>query len=58
MVHDKADGGFYIALLDSAMPPKSGFDIVTDKNFRKDAYLFVEDQSRVIVLAALKIKLF
>jgi phosphoribosylformylglycinamidine synthase subunit PurL len=47
--HDVADGGLYIALLESAMPKELGFDIRTDKNFRKDAYLFGERQSRVVV---------
>lgn len=47
--HDVADGGLYIALLESAMPKELGFDIETDKNFRKDAYLFGESQSRVVV---------
>jgi phosphoribosylformylglycinamidine synthase len=47
--HDVADGGLYIALLESGMPKELGFDIETDKNFRKDAYLFGESQSRVVV---------
>jgi phosphoribosylformylglycinamidine synthase subunit PurL len=47
--HDVADGGLYIALLESAMPRELGFDIETDKNFRKDAYLFGEAQGRVVV---------
>ena len=50
--HDVADGGLYIALLESAMPNELGFDIGTDKNFRKDAYLFGESQSRVVVSVA------
>jgi phosphoribosylformylglycinamidine synthase subunit PurL len=44
-----ADGGLYITLLESGMPNELGFDIETDKNFRKDAYLFGESQSRVVV---------
>ncbi|WP_066829751.1 phosphoribosylformylglycinamidine synthase subunit PurL [Rufibacter ruber] len=47
--HDCADGGLYITLLESAMANEFGFDVVTDKNFRKDAYLFGESQSRVVV---------
>ena len=50
--HDVADGGLYIALLESAMPNELGFDVETDKNFRKDAYLFGESQSRVVVSVA------
>jgi len=47
--HDVADGGLYIALLESAMPKNLGFAIKTDAAFRKDAYLFGESQSRVVV---------
>jgi phosphoribosylformylglycinamidine (FGAM) synthase-like enzyme len=48
-VHDVADGGLYIALLESAMPNNLGFDIVTDDDIRKDAFLFGEAQGRVVV---------
>jgi phosphoribosylformylglycinamidine synthase len=47
--HDVADGGLYIALLESAMPNNLGFDIDTDSDFRKDAFLFGEAQGRVVV---------
>ena len=47
--HDVADGGLYIALLESAMPHQLGFAVKTDTAFRKDAYLFGESQSRVVV---------
>jgi phosphoribosylformylglycinamidine synthase subunit PurL len=47
--HDCADGGLYVALAESAIPNGLGFDIITDKNFRKDAFLFGEAQSRVVV---------
>ena len=47
--HDVSDGGLYIALLEAAMPKHLGFSIKTDGNFRKDAYLFGESQSRVVV---------
>ncbi|KAA3439642.1 phosphoribosylformylglycinamidine synthase subunit PurL [Rufibacter hautae] len=47
--HDCADGGLYITLLESAMPKELGFTISTDSSFRKDAYLFGESQSRVVV---------
>ena len=47
--HDVADGGLYIALLESAMPNQLGFAIETDSNIRKDAFLFGEAQGRVIV---------
>ncbi|MBC7607580.1 MAG: phosphoribosylformylglycinamidine synthase subunit PurL, partial [Burkholderiales bacterium] len=48
-VHDVADGGLYIALLESAMPNNLGFSIETDSDFRKDAFLFGEAQGRVVV---------
>jgi phosphoribosylformylglycinamidine synthase len=47
--HDVADGGLYIALLESAMPNNLGFEIETDSDIRKDAFLFGEAQGRVVV---------
>ena len=47
--HDVSDGGLFVTLLESAMPHDMGFDISTDENFRKDAFLFGECQSRVVV---------
>jgi len=47
--HDCSDGGLFITLAESAMKGDLGFEITTDKNFRKDAFLFGEAQSRVVV---------
>jgi phosphoribosylformylglycinamidine synthase len=47
--HDCADGGLFITLLESAMPNGLGFDISCDEEVRKDAFLFGEAQSRVVV---------
>ena len=47
--HDCADGGLFVALLESAMPNGLGFDVSCDDSVRKDAFLFGEAQSRVIV---------
>ncbi len=47
--HDCSDGGLFISLMESAMCKGLGFDISTDKNFRKDVFLFSEAQSRVVV---------
>jgi phosphoribosylformylglycinamidine synthase len=47
--HDCADGGLFITLLESAMTNGLGFDISADSEIRKDAFLFGEAQSRVIV---------
>jgi len=48
-VHDISEGGLFVALLESAMHNELGFNVETDTNFRKDAYLFGESQSRIIV---------
>jgi len=47
--HDISDGGLFITLLESAMRNNLGFSITTDDNIRKDAFLFGEAQSRIIV---------
>jgi phosphoribosylformylglycinamidine synthase len=47
--HDVSEGGLFITLLESAMAGGLGFDINTNGSFRKDAYLFGESQSRVVV---------
>lgn len=46
---DCSDGGLFMALLEKSMASNLGFDISTDKNIRKDAFLFGENQSRVVV---------
>jgi phosphoribosylformylglycinamidine synthase len=47
--HDVSDGGLYITLVESAMPRELGFDITSPAEIRKDAFLFGEAQSRVVV---------
>jgi phosphoribosylformylglycinamidine synthase len=47
--NDCSDGGLFVAVLECAMASDLSFLINTDKNFRKDAFLFGEAQSRVIV---------
>jgi phosphoribosylformylglycinamidine synthase len=47
--HDVSDGGLFISLLESGMPRQLGFTIETDEDIRKDAFLFGESQSRIIV---------
>jgi len=47
--HDISEGGLFITLLESAMTSGLGFEVNTNSNFRKDAYLFGESQSRVVV---------
>ena len=48
-VHDVADGGLFVTLMEMALPRGLGFDIVTDSEIRLDAFLFGESQSRVVV---------
>jgi phosphoribosylformylglycinamidine synthase len=50
--HDISDGGLFICLMESAMPNKLGFEITADNTIRKDAFLFGEAQSRVVVSIA------
>ena len=47
--HDCADGGLFISLLEAAMPNNLGFEVSSDDEVRKDAFLFGEAQSRVVV---------
>lgn len=47
--HDCSDGGLFTTLAESAMAGNIGFDIDTDSSIRKDAFLFGEGQSRIIV---------
>ena len=47
--HDCADGGLFITLMESGLPNELGFDIKSTAGIRKDAFLFGEAQSRVIV---------
>jgi phosphoribosylformylglycinamidine synthase len=48
-VHDVADGGLYVTLVEMSLPGELGFDIVTDSEIREDAFLFGEGQGRVVV---------
>jgi len=48
-VHDIADGGLFITLLESAMYKNLGFDITSCCEVRADALLFGEAPSRVVV---------
>ncbi|MDO8367140.1 MAG: phosphoribosylformylglycinamidine synthase subunit PurL [Saprospiraceae bacterium] len=50
--HDVSDGGVFANLLESAMPNGLGFAVVSNAAIRKDAWLFGEAQSRVVVSVA------
>ncbi len=47
--HDVSDGGLFMNLLESAMVNNLGFEISSDGSIRKDAFLFGEAQSRVVI---------
>ena len=47
--HDLSEGGLFIALCESGFNNELGFSIQTKAGIRKDAFLFGEGQSRVIV---------
>jgi phosphoribosylformylglycinamidine synthase subunit PurL len=47
--HDVSEGGVFTTLTESGFNRLLGYDIYTNKNVRKDAFLFGEAQSRVIV---------
>ncbi|HMG82016.1 MAG TPA: AIR synthase related protein, partial [Ferruginibacter sp.] len=47
--HDVSEGGLFITLTESCFNRDLGYSITTDGSIRKDAYLFGEAQSRVVV---------
>lgn len=47
--HDISEGGLFACLLESSMVNNLGFNITTRSSVRKDAVLFGEGQSRVVV---------
>jgi phosphoribosylformylglycinamidine synthase subunit PurL len=50
--HDVSEGGLFVCLLESAMASNLGFNLDANPTFRKDAYLFGEAQSRIVVSIA------
>jgi phosphoribosylformylglycinamidine synthase subunit PurL len=52
--HDVSEGGLFVTLCESGFSSDLGFAIKTDANIRKDAALFGEAQSRVVVTVAAK----
>jgi phosphoribosylformylglycinamidine synthase len=51
--HSVSKGGLFMALLESAMIRSFGFDVTADSEIRKDAFLFGESPSRIIVSVAM-----
>ena len=54
--HDLSDGGLFISLLESSMVNDKGFSIKCSSALRKDAFLFGECPSRVIVSVKASLK--
>lgn len=50
--HDVSDGGLFVTLVESAIAGGFGFELNTARGMRKDAFLFGESQSRVVVSVA------
>jgi phosphoribosylformylglycinamidine synthase len=47
--HDCSDGGLFVTLMESAVSGNVGFEIKSYDKVRKDAFLFGESQSRVVI---------
>ena len=47
--HDVSNGGLFFNLVECCVPLGFGFDITSDAEIRKDAFLFGEAQGRVVV---------
>lgn len=48
-VHDVSEGGVFVAAFESALAGGLGFDICSQQEYRLDAWLYGESQSRVLV---------
>lgn len=47
--HDVSEGGLFVTLMESAQAGGLGFTVESEKTIRKDAWLFGEAQSRILV---------
>ncbi len=47
--HDISEGGLFQCLIESSMVNNFGFNVTTNPEIRKDAFLFGEGQSRIVV---------
>jgi phosphoribosylformylglycinamidine synthase len=47
--HDVSEGGLFVNLMESAIVGGFGFQVETVETFKKDAFLFGESQSRIVV---------
>ncbi|HKZ65586.1 MAG TPA: AIR synthase-related protein, partial [Chitinophagaceae bacterium] len=51
--HDVSEGGLFVTLCESGFNCELGFSVITNNGYRKDAWLFGEAQSRVLVSVSL-----
>ncbi len=51
--HDVSEGGLFVTLCESGFNNMLGFSVITNNTVRKDAFLFGEGQSRVVVSVAM-----
>jgi phosphoribosylformylglycinamidine synthase len=51
--HDVSEGGLFVTLCESGFNRELGFSVISNNGFRKDAWLFGEAQSRVLVSVSL-----
>ncbi|HKO82807.1 MAG TPA: phosphoribosylformylglycinamidine synthase subunit PurL, partial [Chitinophagaceae bacterium] len=51
--HDISEGGLFVTLCESGFNRELGFSVITNNGYRKDAWLFGEAQSRVLVSVSL-----
>ena len=57
--HDVSEGGLFVTLCEAGFNREYGFSVITNSTCRKDAWLFGESQSRVLVSVAIeKVKEF
>ncbi|HEY2721245.1 MAG TPA: AIR synthase-related protein, partial [Chitinophagaceae bacterium] len=57
--HDVSEGGLFVTLCESGFNRDLGFSVQTKNSIRKDAFLFGEGQSRVVVTVTIdKVKEF
>jgi phosphoribosylformylglycinamidine synthase len=47
--HDVSEGGLFVTLCESGFNNELGYSVITNSTVRKDAFLFGEGQSRVVV---------
>ncbi|MBL7742405.1 MAG: phosphoribosylformylglycinamidine synthase subunit PurL [Chitinophagaceae bacterium] len=52
--HDVSEGGLFVTLCESGFNRELGFSVITNNSCRKDAWLFGEGQSRVLVSVELE----